>query len=68
MAKRGRVVVDLGNGSATVTESDGKHGGTWSGVTRRGTDAAIAADGWSRTGEFEISPTDNGFTADVEKE
>lgn len=68
MTRRGRVVVDLGNGSATVVDSAGKHAGTWSGVTRRDTDVAIAKNGWRRASEFEISPADNGFTADVERD
>jgi hypothetical protein len=67
MVKRGTVVVDLGNGSATITIDDGRHGGTWSGVTRRGTSAAIASDGWRLSGEMRLSPADNGFTADVQR-
>ncbi len=48
--QRGTVVVDLGNGSATITVDDGRHGGTWSGVTRRGVAGAIGRDGWRLVG------------------
>lgn len=65
--QHGRAVVDLGNGSATITLDNDQHAGTWSGVTRRGTDAAIATDGWTRMSEWQISPADNGFTADVQR-
>lgn len=56
----GKVVVDLGNGSATITTTDGRHGGTWSGVTRRKVAAAIAVDGWRLIGPLRPSPARNG--------
>lgn len=67
MGKRGKVVVDLGNGSATITNENGDWQGTWSGVTRRGTADAIASDGWRLTSKMQISPADNGSVADVAK-
>jgi hypothetical protein len=42
----GTVLVDLGNRSATVVDSDGRHQGTWSGTTRSNAAERIAGDGW----------------------
>jgi hypothetical protein len=67
MRQRGTVVVDLGNGSATITTDDGKHGGTWSGVTRRGVAKAISADGWRLVGSLKISPANNGAIGRVKR-
>jgi hypothetical protein len=44
--RTGRVEVDLGYGVATVKPDDGGEWYCYSGVTRRGTAKAIAADGW----------------------
>jgi hypothetical protein len=67
MRQRGTVVVDLGNGSATITTDDGKHGGTWSGVTRRGVAKAIGADGWRLVGSLKTSPANNGAIGRVKR-
>jgi hypothetical protein len=61
------VVVDLGNGSATVTVDDGRHGGTWSGVTRRGVAEAIGRDGWRLVGDLKTSPYANGAVGRVKR-
>ena len=61
------MVVDLGNGSATITTDDGKHAGTWSGVTTRGMPKAIRGDGWRLVGSLKISPALNGFIGRVKR-
>lgn len=65
--ERGGIVVDLGNGSATITTDDGRHGGTWSGVTRRGVAKAIAKDGWRLVGSLKTSPAENGAIGRVKR-
>jgi hypothetical protein len=60
-------VVDLGNGSATITTDDGRHAGTWSGVTTRGVAKAIRADGWRIVGGLKLAPARNGFVARVKR-
>lgn len=65
--QRRTVVVDLGNGSATISTDDGKHGGTWSGVTRRSVAKAIASDGWRLVGKLTISPAHNGAIGRVKR-
>lgn len=65
--ERGGLVVDLGNGSATITADDGRHAGTWSGVTTRGVAGAIRSDGWRIVGSFKIAPARNGFVARVKR-
>jgi hypothetical protein len=65
--QRGGLVVDLGNGSATITTDDGKHGGTWSGVTTRGVRAAIGREGWRIVGSLKLAPARNGFVARVKR-
>lgn len=65
--ERGGLVVDLGNGSATITTDDGRHGGTYSGVTRRGVAAAIRRDGWRIVGSLKTSPTANGAVGRVKR-
>ena len=61
------MVVDLGRGSATITTDDGKHGGTWSGVTRRDAAEAISRDGWRIVGELKTSPAENGAVGRVKR-
>jgi hypothetical protein len=61
------VVVDLGRGSAIITTDDGKHGGTWSGVTRLGVADAIAADRWRLVGDLKTSPAENGAVGRVKR-
>jgi len=65
--QRGGIVVDLGRGAATITTDDGKHAGTWSGVTRRGVAKAIRADGWRIVGSLKISPFENGAIGRVKR-
>lgn len=65
--QRGGIVVDLGNGSATITTDDGKHAGTWSGVTTRGVTKAIRSDGWRIVGSLKLAPARNGFVARVKR-
>jgi hypothetical protein len=65
--QRGGIVVNLGNGSATITTDDGQHAGTWSGVTTRGVARAIRSDGWRIVGGLKISPHENGFIGRVKR-
>lgn len=67
MRQRGTVVVDLGNGSATITTDDGKWAGTWSGVTRRSVAAKIEKDGWTIVGQLKTSPAENGAVGRVKR-
>jgi hypothetical protein len=60
-------VVDLGNGSATITLDNGEHAGTWSGVTTCGVAKAIRSDGWRIVGSLKIAPARNGFVARVKR-
>lgn len=46
MTARGTVLVDLGNRSATVVDSDGGYQGTWSATTRSNAAERIAGGGW----------------------
>lgn len=67
------VTVDLGYGVATILTSDGRHEGTWSGVTRCGVDALVAndaLDGWRFTPghDWQLAPEQNGFTRELTKE
>lgn len=65
--ERGGLVVDLGNGSATITTDDGRHAGTWSGVTTRGVAKVIRRDGWRIVGSLKLAPARNGFVARVKR-
>ncbi|WP_221568956.1 hypothetical protein [Alkalihalobacillus sp. TS-13] len=67
---KGRVIVDLSNGSATIINDNGKHEGTFSGVTRRGTEAAITRDGWRFVpgSKWALTSPPDGFWRKVVKE
>ena len=60
---KGKIHVDLGNKSAEITDSEGKHVGTWSGVTRS---SAEEVTNTKRVSEWKLDGEANGFIADVE--
>lgn len=67
------VTVDLGYGVATILTPDGRHEGTWSGVTRRSVEELAttnALDGWrfAPGHDWLLAPEQNGFTRELTKE